>query len=232
MNKRSANLPPGLLNIPEMSANEVLFALSNMSRGGSTANNTNNNTGGGLFGQKPATRGSSLFGGNNTNTGATSGGLFSSLSNNNQQNTESSSLFGGGQNNNQQKPSGLFGGSTNNSTRGGLFGGGLGQSNNGLRQFKDFPKPCILFEDILPIFADPQLHEGLLRGLELSIEQQFGASGATREVAYVECFYGFQVIQRKSLRRMLLSLGLLTKRMWVTCLRRRISTMQVELTPA
>lgn len=101
-----------------------------------------------------------------------------------------------------------------------------------LRQFKDFPEPGILFEDILPIFANPQLHEGLLRGLELSIEQQFGASGATREVAYVECFYGFQVIQRKSLRRMLLSLGLLTKRMWVTCLRRRISTMQVELTPA
>jgi adenine phosphoribosyltransferase len=39
-----------------------------------------------------------------------------------------------------------------------------------------------LFEDILPIFANPQLHEGLLRGLELSIEQQFGASGAKPDV--------------------------------------------------
>jgi adenine phosphoribosyltransferase len=51
-----------------------------------------------------------------------------------------------------------------------------------LRQFKDFPEPGILFEDILPIFASPQLHEGLLRGLELSIEQQFGASGAKPDV--------------------------------------------------
>lgn len=51
-----------------------------------------------------------------------------------------------------------------------------------LRQFKDFPEPGILFEDILPIFANPQLHEGLLRGLELSIEQQFGASGAKPDV--------------------------------------------------
>ena len=51
-----------------------------------------------------------------------------------------------------------------------------------LRQFPDFPEPGILFEDILPIFADPALHEGLLRGLELSIEKQFGATGAKPDV--------------------------------------------------
>lgn len=38
-----------------------------------------------------------------------------------------------------------------------------------LRQFPDFPSPGILFEDILPIFADPQLHEALLRALELHV---------------------------------------------------------------
>lgn len=38
-----------------------------------------------------------------------------------------------------------------------------------LRQFPDFPEPGILFEDILPIFADPSLHEGLLRAIELSV---------------------------------------------------------------
>src|SRR6266576_3499982 len=31
-----------------------------------------------------------------------------------------------------------------------------------LRQFPDFPSPGVLFEDILPIFADPSLHEALL----------------------------------------------------------------------
>lgn len=38
-----------------------------------------------------------------------------------------------------------------------------------LRQFPDFPSPGILFEDILPIFADPTLHESLVRCLELHI---------------------------------------------------------------
>ena len=38
-----------------------------------------------------------------------------------------------------------------------------------LRQFPDFPSPGILFEDILPIFADPTLHEALLRSLELHV---------------------------------------------------------------
>ncbi|CAI7575614.1 unnamed protein product [Penicillium viridicatum] len=38
-----------------------------------------------------------------------------------------------------------------------------------LRQFPDFPSPGILFEDILPIFADPSLHEALIRSLELHV---------------------------------------------------------------
>jgi adenine phosphoribosyltransferase len=46
-----------------------------------------------------------------------------------------------------------------------------------LRQFKDFPEPGILFEDILPIFANPELHEGLLRGLQLAVEKEFGSAG-------------------------------------------------------
>ncbi|KAF2024064.1 adenine phosphoribosyltransferas-like protein 1 [Setomelanomma holmii] len=44
-----------------------------------------------------------------------------------------------------------------------------------LRQFPDFPEPGILFEDILPIFANPSLHEGLIRALEISIEREFTA---------------------------------------------------------
>jgi adenine phosphoribosyltransferase len=45
-----------------------------------------------------------------------------------------------------------------------------------LRQFPDFPSPGILFEDILPIFVDPSLHEALLRALELQILRQYGES--------------------------------------------------------
>lgn len=40
-----------------------------------------------------------------------------------------------------------------------------------LRQFPDFPSPGILFEDILPIFADAALHEALIRALELHVSQ-------------------------------------------------------------
>lgn len=40
-----------------------------------------------------------------------------------------------------------------------------------LRQFPDFPSPGILFEDILPIFIDPTLHEALIRSLELHVLQ-------------------------------------------------------------
>ncbi|KAL1958860.1 hypothetical protein VTO42DRAFT_3697 [Malbranchea cinnamomea] len=43
-----------------------------------------------------------------------------------------------------------------------------------LRQFKDFPAPGILFEDILPIFKDPSLHEALIRSLELHIFETYG----------------------------------------------------------
>lgn len=43
-----------------------------------------------------------------------------------------------------------------------------------LRQFPDFPSPGILFEDILPIFADHTLHEALIRGLELHVLETYG----------------------------------------------------------
>jgi len=39
-----------------------------------------------------------------------------------------------------------------------------------LRQFPDFPTPGILFEDILPLFSDPTLHEALIRALEIHIK--------------------------------------------------------------
>ncbi|KAH4936417.1 adenine phosphoribosyltransferase [Parastagonospora nodorum] len=42
-----------------------------------------------------------------------------------------------------------------------------------LKQFPDFPEPGILFEDILPIFANPTLHEGLIRSLELAVTKEF-----------------------------------------------------------
>lgn len=43
-----------------------------------------------------------------------------------------------------------------------------------VRQFPDFPSPGILFEDILPIFADPHLHEALIRALELHVLHTYG----------------------------------------------------------
>jgi len=42
-----------------------------------------------------------------------------------------------------------------------------------LRQFPDFPSPGILFEDIMPLFADPKLHEDLVRALELHVSQVY-----------------------------------------------------------
>lgn len=45
-----------------------------------------------------------------------------------------------------------------------------------VRQFPDFPSPGILFEDILPIFANPQLHEALIRALELHVLSKYGES--------------------------------------------------------
>ena len=43
-----------------------------------------------------------------------------------------------------------------------------------LRQFPDFPIPGILFEDILPLFVDAQLHQDLIRALELHIRSCYG----------------------------------------------------------
>ncbi|KAL8776056.1 MAG: hypothetical protein Q9213_008401 [Squamulea squamosa] len=43
-----------------------------------------------------------------------------------------------------------------------------------LRQYPDFPSPGILFEDILPLFADALLHKSLLRALELQVLESFG----------------------------------------------------------
>ena len=43
-----------------------------------------------------------------------------------------------------------------------------------LRQYPDFPSPGILFEDILPIFSNPTLHEALIRALELHIQSRYG----------------------------------------------------------
>lgn len=42
-----------------------------------------------------------------------------------------------------------------------------------LRQFPDFPSPGILFEDILPLFSDPTLHEDLIHALELHIKTNY-----------------------------------------------------------
>lgn len=42
-----------------------------------------------------------------------------------------------------------------------------------LRQYPDFPSPGILFEDILPLFRDPALHESLVRALELHITTHY-----------------------------------------------------------
>ncbi|GAM82505.1 hypothetical protein ANO11243_004860 [Dothideomycetidae sp. 11243] len=42
-----------------------------------------------------------------------------------------------------------------------------------IRQFPDFPQKGILFEDILPIFANPALHKDLITALELRIKQEF-----------------------------------------------------------
>jgi len=43
-----------------------------------------------------------------------------------------------------------------------------------LRQFQGFPTKGVLFEDILPIFKDPALHESLIRALEIHIVEAYG----------------------------------------------------------
>ena len=42
-----------------------------------------------------------------------------------------------------------------------------------LRQYPDFPTPGILFQDILPLFNDPTLHQALVRALELHITTNY-----------------------------------------------------------
>jgi adenine phosphoribosyltransferase len=54
---------------------------------------------------------------------------------------------------------------------------------NGLRQFNDFPSPGVLFEDIMPLFASPELHNDLIRALELEVASVFNlAVGEKSEV--------------------------------------------------
>lgn len=43
-----------------------------------------------------------------------------------------------------------------------------------LRQYPDFPAKGILFQDILPLFADPLLHQSLIRALQLQVTDSFG----------------------------------------------------------
>ncbi|KAI9698279.1 MAG: adenine phosphoribosyltransferase [Bogoriella megaspora] len=50
-----------------------------------------------------------------------------------------------------------------------------------LRQFPDFPAPGILFEDILPIFATPSLHESLIYALDIQIRQSFVSSNSSND---------------------------------------------------
>ncbi len=42
-----------------------------------------------------------------------------------------------------------------------------------IRQFPDFPTKGILFEDILPLFADPILHHSLIRALKLHVRTHY-----------------------------------------------------------
>ncbi|KAH0536579.1 hypothetical protein FGG08_006563 [Glutinoglossum americanum] len=51
-----------------------------------------------------------------------------------------------------------------------------------LRQFPDFPAPGVLFEDIMPIFANASVHESLIRALEIHCLQAYGADGGAPDV--------------------------------------------------
>ncbi|KAI9846349.1 MAG: adenine phosphoribosyltransferase [Sclerophora amabilis] len=52
-----------------------------------------------------------------------------------------------------------------------------------VRQFPDFPSKGILFEDIFPIFADPELHEALLRALELHVLSRTHSGGQLHKIS-------------------------------------------------
>ena len=43
----------------------------------------------------------------------------------------------------------------------------------GLREIPDFPEPGILFVDIMPLFANVDLHNSLIRALELKVAESF-----------------------------------------------------------
>jgi len=45
--------------------------------------------------------------------------------------------------------------------------------NNNLRQYPNFPKDGILFEDIMPIFANHELHRDLITAVELLVGDAF-----------------------------------------------------------
>ena len=47
-----------------------------------------------------------------------------------------------------------------------------------VRQYPDFPAPGILFEDVFPLFRDPQCHADLIRALELFVGPPGGGPGA------------------------------------------------------
>lgn len=48
-----------------------------------------------------------------------------------------------------------------------------GELKAGLRQFPDFPSPGILFEDIMPLFADVKLHNALIDALAMLVQQHY-----------------------------------------------------------
>ncbi|KAL8741470.1 MAG: hypothetical protein Q9190_005921, partial [Brigantiaea leucoxantha] len=52
--------------------------------------------------------------------------------------------------------------------------------------FPDFPSPGILFEDILPIFADALLHDSLIRALELHVKDTFGQANTPEIIVGLE----------------------------------------------
>lgn len=60
----------------------------------------------------------------------------------------------------------------------------------GLRQFPDFPSKGVLFEDIMPIFANPALHNSLIRALELQFDAAFGTG--TGEQSKVDVVVGLE----------------------------------------
>ena len=59
-----------------------------------------------------------------------------------------------------------------------------------LRQFQDFPSPGILFEDIMPLFSSPSLHEQLITALELQIAKVFNTT--TGEKSEIDVVVGLE----------------------------------------